>query len=569
MLHQDFKFSVQDVQNCFSQLSITKPSATIRSTRTTLKFRKPQDYRVPMASENIEEEGARHLQLCIRHSSDRDNVIRQELSNTPLFSRKVLNMARKHSVETNTADGNDETFPQYGLLGIRQATYDGTAETAEDENIENLVYANVNAPWSTFICGSQGGGKSHTLSCLLENALQPNSTTGPLPKPLSGIIFHYDRFTGTAAHQVCEAAYLCSAGIPIRVLVSPSNYEAMKNLYENLPNTKGAQPKVFPLYLSDDQLNITNIITLMSIDQDSGHVPLYLETLFRVLREMAKESKGKPGLNYVDFKYRLEAQKFSRDQSAPLQLRLQLLESFLECMNKSEGAGIEGIWNFPEGSLTIVDLSDPFVNSNDACSLFKICLSLFLERRDHGRCIVALDEAHKFLTPSGAAMEFTDALTAVITQQRHLATRVIIATQEPTLSPRLLALCNVSIVHRFLSPAWFSVIRSHLAGAGLIDGNAKELFDIIVGLRTGQALIFSPAATLDVAQGLDSPVSTMDFTQLKARYIKIRIRERVSTDGGKAILATDQPISATQQIQNTPQTQSTQGGNSRKKRSQK
>ena len=35
-----------------------------------------------------------------------------------------------------------------------------------------------------------------------------------------------------------------------------------------------------------------------------------------------------------------------------------------------------------QGTLTIVDLSCPFVNENDACSLFTMCLSLFMENQE-------------------------------------------------------------------------------------------------------------------------------------------------------------------------------------------
>lgn len=54
------------------------------------------------------------------------------------------------------------------------------------------------------------------------------------------------------------------------------------------------------------------------------------------------------------------------------------------------------IWSFEPGSLTIVDLSCPFVDENAACAMFNICLAIFLvEGKDRGGCIVALDEAHK------------------------------------------------------------------------------------------------------------------------------------------------------------------------------
>ena len=148
-------------------------------------------------------------------------------------------------------------------------------------------------------------------------------------------------------------------------------------------------------------------------------------------------------------------------------------------------------------------------------------------------------------------MRFTDQLTSVICQQRHLATRVIIATQEPTLSPRLLDLCNVTIVHRFLSPAWFTVLKGHLAGAAHggsnCDGALPDLFRHIIGLGTGEALVFSPTAILDVDDNdnndtdndNDWPRSRLAFRELRDVCFKMRVRERVTADGGKSILASD------------------------------
>ena len=114
----------------------------------------------------------------------------------------------------------------------------------------------------------------------------------------------------------------------------------------------------------------------------------------------------------------------------------------------------------------------------------------------------------------------------------------MIATQEPTLSPRLLDLCNVSIVHRFLSTAWFTTLRGHLAGAAdRLDGdrklNRRDLFESIVGLETGEALVFAPTAVLDVSD-IDGTAQPMNHN-----HFKIRIRKRLTADGGKSIMASD------------------------------
>ena len=135
------------------------------------------------------------------------------------------------------------------------------------------------------------------------------------------------------------------------------------------------------------------------------------------------------GLNYKEFKDRLKLENFNDGQRAMLNTRLELLESFmlsegvsgsgstpqskpkhadtkkgkvreLEWYNMDdarERARIAkaGIWSFKPGSLTIVDLSCPFVDESAACAMFNICLALFLEDRQRAGRIVALDEAHK------------------------------------------------------------------------------------------------------------------------------------------------------------------------------
>ena len=141
------------------------------------------------------------------------------------------------------------------------------------------------------------------------------------------------------------------------------------------------------------------------------------------------------------------------------------------------------------------------------------------------------------MTSTAAATDFTDKLLQVIRQQRHLATRVVISTQEPTISPRLLDLCTVTIVHRFTSPEWFRTLCEHLAGISTLDEvgvarrrNARGIFTEIVELEPGEALMFCPAAMLELVDG-EAP------RKLGMEWLKVRIRRRLTKDGGKSILA--------------------------------
>lgn len=118
---------------------------------------------------------------------------------------------------------------------------------------------------------------------------------------------------------------------------------------------------------------------------------------------MVQESSSRRGLDLGDFENRLSGEELAKGQLGPLRMRLRLLESFLE----KRQSGLRrrpaeplvrrehDVWDFKKGSLTIVDLSCPFVDESDACTLFNICLGIFMKGRNSGGRIVALDEAHK------------------------------------------------------------------------------------------------------------------------------------------------------------------------------
>ena len=146
---------------------------------------------------------------------------------------------------------------------------------------------------------------------------------------------------------------------------------------------------------------------------------------------------------------------------------------------------------------------------------------------------------------TSAASNFTESLLQVIRQQRHLATRVVIATQEPTISPRLLDLSTITIVHRFTSPDWFKALQAHLAGISGHEGPYRraigEILKTIVSLDAGQALLFSPTAMLDLVKQNSERVSTATAEKLSTKYIKIRVRKRLTADGGQSLMAVAQP----------------------------
>lgn len=341
------------------------------------------------------------------------------------------------------------------------------------------------------------------------------------------------------------------------------------------------------------------MLDLMAVTA-GGSLPLYLHVAQRILRDMriVQQQTGR-SFSYSDFKQRLQEENLTEAQLAPLKQRLETLESFMveaqakaydmfSSSNLQRGAakpanpgnpgpstkgGAKGTsWTPQSRLLTIVDLSCPCVTPEMACSLFHICLSLFLEQDSAavGR-LVALDEAHKYMTDSDECHALTEALLATIRLQRHLGARVVVSTQEPTVSPKLLDLCSVTVVHRFTSPDWLGALKRHLAGVSTggallekvarlkggedgdgdeeVDGAgalalgtadpALELFSRIVDLRVGEALVFAPSAIVSVrkrkqgdARGVGS-----DVRRLAHGVLKVRIRNRTTEDGGRSIMA--------------------------------
>ena len=281
----------------------------------------------------------------------------EEVRTTPLFSLSIQHRAE----DEYHSDGKPPVLPQYGLLGFNVGTTEGI-------DPEEAVLMNVAAPNSTFICGSQGSGKSYSLAVMLESCLIRNDDTGMLQSALAGLVFHYDI---DASGSVAEAAHLCSRGIKTRVLLSESNKTMLGNQYMKVPGAK-EHLTVETLKLKSQHLSVERMLKLMAFSDQSGPVPLYMVVLQQILRVMAIEGDG-ASFDYWDFKQRLVEKNFTREQTGPLYLRLDLLESFMEAAGRND---VRNLFSLEPGTLTIIDLSDPFVDASTACVLFDICLSL-------------------------------------------------------------------------------------------------------------------------------------------------------------------------------------------------
>jgi hypothetical protein len=383
----------------------------------------------PIMSTFDVERKKRYLQLC--SSSAAPTKKSEKAIDAPLFSW----MAREELLNQGYNDN------QHGLLG----------HLVEEGEEKEMVLLNTSHPWSAFICGSQGSGKSYTTSCLLENCLTQHDGIGTLRNPMAGIVFRYDRY-GT---NHCEAVSLCTGevGVKVQVLLSPFNYKTMERKYKAaIARLGGANPDMFeikPFYLKSDYLNAERIQKFMasgdggkplymSVSSNAGHGSLITDdeqVVDRVLRNMGLENQGPRSnferpFSFTAFKKKLGEEKLTEAQQAPLELRLSLLESSMDQVPSTQSSAVaisyhtkpqskaneakagpvqekKGDWKSTDhltneenvedtltgeqGCLKILDLTALQVDRASACALFDLALAVFV--KTDGPKVVGLDEA--------------------------------------------------------------------------------------------------------------------------------------------------------------------------------
>lgn len=85
----------------------------------------------------------------------------------------------------------------------------------------------------------------------------------------------------------------------------------------------------------------------------------------------------------------LKKEDLNKQQSCGLKQRMELLESFLDRSGRAPPT------RFAAGQLTIIDLSDIFIDPHSACGLFEIVTRLFVRAKLETGKVLVVDEAHK------------------------------------------------------------------------------------------------------------------------------------------------------------------------------
>nr|OQO18693.1 hypothetical protein B0A51_14566 [Rachicladosporium sp. CCFEE 5018] len=421
-------------------------------------------------------------------------------------------------IET-TKQSSTATYPQYAMLGYNREK--GRTDIQPGETI----FLNNNSPCSTFICGSQGSGKSYTLAAMLEGCLLEGNRFGPMQQPLAGVLFQYDIDGGST---IAEAASLCSRGIRVQVLVSRTNYHKLKAMYEAKAGAHQNFMTVTPLLIQDSQLTTERMQRLMSLDETTGNSPLYMDVIMRMLREMALDPSP---FSLATFEKLVALERFEPTQRNMLRLRMDLLKSF--CASGAQAHRRAALHRADTPGRDIISRHPPIPDRD----VFDVQYGVLTIRSlGSSRMVVALDEAHKFLDKSAAASLFTDSLLTVIREQRHKGIRVVVATQEPTISEKFLDLCSMTIDHGFNSSDWFKALKGHLSGASeLLTTTAEQaaLLKEIIALHQGESLVFSPTSYVHTAVENGKVVPK----KLAGGVLRMQTRLRQGDDGGRSIMA--------------------------------
>lgn len=89
--------------------------------------------------------------------------------------------------------------------------------------------------------------------------------------------------------------------------------------------------------IDHSHLNTKRMLDLMAVS--AGDMPLYLHVVQRVLRDMrVEQQRNDTAFVYADFKTRMAAEGLSPIQCAPLQQRLDTLESFMPKSQRGDPA---------------------------------------------------------------------------------------------------------------------------------------------------------------------------------------------------------------------------------------
>jgi hypothetical protein len=391
--------------------------------------------------------------------------------------------------------GAAEATPQYGILGDVGG---------------RLVALDLNETHTISLFGVQGGGKSYTIGSIIEAAALPAPPVNRLPNPLATIVFHYSssldyapEFTSMVqangdpeqVRQLRERYGGEPAGLTDMVMLVPQD-----QLAERRAEYPGVQ--VLPLKFGTAELRAQHWRFLMGA---VGNQSTYYRQLQRIIKAHRHD-------------LRLDVVRSAVEQSGLAdrlkELALQRLELAAEYVD--DDVQVKSLVR--PGRMIIVDLRDEFIEKDEALGLFVVLMQLFADAHEGDtrfNKLVVFDEAHKYID----SPDLVSGLVESVREMRHKGMNVLVASQDPPSVPiSLIELSDITILHKFTSPAWLKHLQK--ANASLTGLTAAKM----ARLTPGEAYIWSRKAT--------------DFAFMNGA-LKTNLRPRFTQHGGETKTAVD------------------------------
>ncbi|EKX40806.1 hypothetical protein GUITHDRAFT_58575, partial [Guillardia theta CCMP2712] len=397
------------------------------------------------------------------------------------------------------------------------------------------VYLNTSEPFCMAAVGVQGGGKSHTIGCVLEACMLPfpSSKVVNLNKPMTTLVLHYDtnpqakvEATGlmspnTMLEQMLRANSKTGAPCELNlkdvvVLVSPCYYKQRQQYY-------GKGVTVKPLLFKWNRLTSDHIKRIMRLKEEDNQ--LYVSMMTQLLRSNQRNNSS---MSLAELLKQLQSECKLTTQAGPLAQRIQLLQSIVQesSVNTSLARTSSDLQDACKpGKLVIVDLTDPMLTSAEANSIFQILVEQFRTLGGHvtGKLLV-LDEAHKYM--QGVESDgLSQSIVNIARLMRHDNMRLAVSTQNPsTLAPELLELISFAVLHRFHSHDWYHYLAAKLP-------LVQEDWERILELRPGQGLVFASRKSF-MSEEEDKEGGSKSGG---SRCMQVNIRARLTADKGASM----------------------------------
>ena len=471
--------------------------------------------------------GTTYAEASQRGGAELDVHEEDELGNEPDLAALRAYFSSQASFADGTLDPKVVVADAAGAVAFPSASLLGVMEDCASADAR--VFLNTHQPFCLVTMGVQGGGKSHTMACVLEACLLPCAHVDVvrLTAPMAALVLHYDtspaaiiESTGLLWPAPAVQRLLGPAAVRLprsrcAILVSPAYLKQRRAFY-------GGAVDVHPLLLRWSSLTADHIKRLMRLKE--GDNQLYVSSLLDLLRRYQR--RGVVPV-FADFVVEVKELCNIKGQEAALTQRLALLDSLVaesatNAPLRAEGGDLAAYVR--PGTLVVVDMTDPLLAKEEASGIFQVLLEQFraLPLKGAGK-VVALDEAHKYVS-ADAGDGLSAALVTAARLMRHDGLRLLVSTQSPrTLAPELLELVSACAMHRFHSHDWFT----HLATKLPLGPSA---WNAVLGLQPGHCLLFATRHALPRSAALRS-----DKEEQEARVgsvFRVAVRPRLTADRG-------------------------------------